>query len=116
MYIPFFLVNVFRGVHRNPLFCGILFFTALLQVIMVEFGGKAMHVHEDGLSAEFWGVSIGFGAGSLPMQQIINVIFKYTYAHYGTWRERQRINSNRRLSTRHIDNHDLRDNSSTCST
>ena len=43
---------------------------------MVEFGGKAMHVHEDGLSAEFWGISIALGVGSLPVQQIINIFFK----------------------------------------
>eukprot|EP00581_Thalassiosira_minuscula_P007824 CAMPEP_0183703132 /NCGR_PEP_ID=MMETSP0737-20130205/988_1 /TAXON_ID=385413 /ORGANISM="Thalassiosira miniscula, Strain CCMP1093" /LENGTH=1169 /DNA_ID=CAMNT_0025929841 /DNA_START=195 /DNA_END=3701 /DNA_ORIENTATION=- len=46
--------NVFRGINRNPLFCGILLTTAVLQVIMVEFGGKAMHVADGGLDAEYW--------------------------------------------------------------
>ena len=46
-------INVFRGIERNPLFCGILAVTAILQVVMVEFGGKAMHVYEGGLDAEY---------------------------------------------------------------
>ena len=37
-------INVFKGMPRNPLFCGILVITAILQIIMVEFGGKALHV------------------------------------------------------------------------
>lgn len=93
---------VFRGMEKNPLFCGILVVTAILQVVMVEFGGKAMHVHEGGLDRRFWGVSIAFGFFSLPMQQIINALY-WLVSHYSTsWRKRQRLNSNRRLSTRHI--------------
>ncbi|KAL3822830.1 hypothetical protein ACHAXA_011467 [Cyclostephanos tholiformis] len=66
--------NVFRGLLKNRLFCGIVFFSAVLQVIMVEFGGKAMHVAAGGISGELWGYSIAFGAGSLPVQQIINLV------------------------------------------
>jgi len=68
-------INVFKGIHRNPLFCGILIVTAVLQVIMVEFGGKAMHVTDDGLSLKFWLMSLAFGAASLPVQQVINVLY-----------------------------------------
>lgn len=68
-------INVFKGIHRNPLFCGILLTTAVLQVIMVEFGGKAMHVTDDGLSATFWMYSLVFGVVSLPIQQVINVLY-----------------------------------------
>ncbi|KAL3779957.1 hypothetical protein ACHAW5_000677 [Stephanodiscus triporus] len=67
--------NVFKGVLSNPLFCVILFISAVLQVIMVQFGGDAMHVHEDGLDGELWGYSIAIGAGSLPMGQVINVVY-----------------------------------------
>ena len=67
--------NVFKGVLKNPIFCGILFLSAVLQVIMVQFAGDAMHVHEDGLSGELWGYSIAFGAGSLPMGQVINLVY-----------------------------------------
>ena len=72
--------NVFRGIHKNPLFCGILLTTAVLQVIMVEFGGQAMHVHEDGLSAEYWGYSLAFGVASLPIQPVINVFYSFLVA------------------------------------
>ena len=66
--------NIFRGVLKNPLFCGIVFVSAVLQVIMVEFGGNAMHVVQGGLDLDLWGYSIAFGAGSLPIQQIINLV------------------------------------------
>lgn len=96
-------INVFRGIHRNPLFCGILFTTAVLQVIIVQFGGKAMHVHDGGLNAELWGYSLAFGVVSLPIQQIINCIYAFFNLHYGIWRERRRVQESRRLSTAHID-------------
>jgi len=95
--------NVFRGIHKNPLFCGILLTTAVLQVIMVEFGGQAMHVHEDGLSAEYWGYSLAFGVASLPIQQVINVFYSLFSRYYGIWRERRRVNESRRQTTRQID-------------
>jgi hypothetical protein len=41
---------------------------------MVEFGGNAMHVVQGGLDLDLWGYSIAFGAGSLPIQQIINLV------------------------------------------
>ena len=94
--------NVFRGLERNPLFCGILLTTAVLQVIMVEFGGQAMHVHEDGLSGEYWAISMVFGVASLPIQQVINVLYSCLHHHYGFWRERRRLKSQRRLSTRNV--------------
>eukprot|EP01083_Nonionella_stella_P030539 83694_1 len=94
--------NVFKGMEKNPLFCGILLTTAILQVIMVQFGGKAMHVHEDGLSAEYWGYSMIFGVISLPMQQIINVFYSFFHRYYGIWRERRRVKSSGRLSTREV--------------
>jgi len=71
-------VNVFKGIEKNPLFCTIIAVTSGLQVIMIEFGDKSLHVAEDGLSSKFWGISIGLGAGSLVVQQIINVIYKYS--------------------------------------
>ena len=103
-HLPNHLVNVFRGMEKNPLFCGILALTALLQVIMVEFGGLAMHVYEDGLSLEYWGISMAFGAGSLIVQQVINLVYTAIGERsFGVWRQRKRITSNRRMSTRHID-------------
>jgi len=95
-------VNVFRGIEKNALFCGILSITVVLQIIMVEFGGLAMSVAEDGLDGMYWGVSMAFGAGSLFVQQVINILYKYGHFSYGLWRERRRINSDRRISTMHI--------------
>jgi len=67
--------NVFKGILKNPLFVGILLVTSILQVIMVELGGKAMHVTDEGLSGKFWGISMAFGFGSLPIQQVINFVY-----------------------------------------
>ena len=92
--------NVFRGIHRNPLFCGILVASAALQVIMVEFGGKAMHVSDNGLNAELWGYSIAFGFGSLPVQQVINVTYASLHSIYSKRKARvQAEASRRRLET-----------------
>jgi len=68
--------NVFKGVLNNPLFCGILVTTAILQVIMVQFGSYAMSVIPGGLSLRYWGLCIALGFGSLPVQQIINVLVR----------------------------------------
>lgn len=68
--------NVFRGLLKNWLFIGIIVSTSVLQVIMVELGGKAMHVADGGLNGTYWGLSIGLGVGSLLVQQIINVLYQ----------------------------------------
>jgi Ca2+ transporting ATPase len=88
--------NVFKGVLRNPLFCGILLSTAGLQVVMVQFGGNAMHVSEGGLDLDLWGYSIAFGAGSLPIQLVINLFFTFYCRYFGMWRSR-RLEASRRL-------------------
>mmetsp|Transcript_17421 Transcript_17421/g.36237 ORF Transcript_17421/g.36237 Transcript_17421/m.36237 type:complete len:1249 (+) Transcript_17421:100-3846(+) len=106
--------NVFKGIFKNPLFCSILIITACLQVIMVQYGDKAMHVVEGGLSAEYWGISIGFGAGSLPIQQVINVVYTWGDKLLCLHSMRKRMTKSRRLSTRNIDA-DLRDNASNIS-
>jgi len=95
-------LNVFKGIHRNPLFFGILLITAFLQVIMVQFGGKALHVSDGGLTPELWGWSLLMGVGSLPVQQVINFVYKHCHLHYIAMRDRRRLSSARRLSTRHI--------------
>ena len=50
--------------------------TSALQVVMVELGGKAMHVVDGGLDLNYWLFSIGIGLGSLPVQQIINALMQ----------------------------------------
>ena len=61
---------------NNTLFCGILATTAALQVLIVEFGSVAFAVADDGLELKYWGLCLLLGFGSLPAQQVINVLFK----------------------------------------
>lgn len=67
-------VNVFKGLFKNYLFVGILLTTSVLQVLIVQYGGKALHVVEGGLEGKYWGLSIAVGATSLIVQQIINFL------------------------------------------
>ena len=68
-------VNVFSGIQKNFLFCSILVVTAILQVLIVQFGSKAFHVAQGGLGSREWMISIVCGVLSLPVQQLINVIY-----------------------------------------
>lgn len=68
--------NVHKGIIQNPLFCSILIGTSFLQVIMVEFGSHALHVVEGGLTSEQWLLCLLLGMGSLPVQQVINVVYR----------------------------------------
>ena len=62
---------------------------SVLQVIMVDFGGTAM----EGLSGELWGIFIwiAFGVGSLPIQQVINVLYAFFHRYWGLWRVREGV-------------------------
>ena len=75
-FLLFVAVNVFKGILDNALFNGILLTTAVLQVLIVEFGSFAFKVAEDGLEPKFWGLSLALGAGSLPVQQVINLFYR----------------------------------------
>lgn len=55
---------------------GILLSTAALQVLIVEFGYIAFSVSKGGLSLRLWGYSLLFGFISLPVQQVINLVYK----------------------------------------
>jgi hypothetical protein len=73
---------------------------------MVEFGGLAMHVVEGGLDGKYWAISMAFGAGSLIVQQVINLVYTMIGEKgLGIWRERKRVDLSRRISTMHIDQH-----------
>ena len=60
----------------NPLFVGILFITAVLQALIVEFGSIAFSVAEGGLEPKFWALSLILGALSLLVQQVINAVYR----------------------------------------
>ena len=88
---------MFKGILNNWLFCTILLVTSALQAIIVEFGSVAFHVAEDGLSARFWGVSLVLGVGSLPVQQLINLLYR-SGLNYKNWRLNKRKARNAKLT------------------
>ena len=98
-----FTVNVFRGIQRNPLFCGILVTTSILQVVIVQFGAIAFHVAEGGLSWRYWGLSVVLGLFSLVVQQVINVLFRLGLNYKG-YRNQRRLQKGASLSKRSTNN------------
>ncbi|KAJ8762552.1 hypothetical protein K2173_007991 [Erythroxylum novogranatense] len=61
--------NVFKGIHKNRLFMGIVGTTILLQVVMVEFLKKFADTER--LNWWQWGVSVGIGALSWPIGWVV---------------------------------------------
>jgi Ca2+-transporting ATPase len=57
--------NVFKGIHRNRLFLGIIMITIVLQVVMVEFLKKFADTER--LNFVQWGACIGMAALSWPI-------------------------------------------------
>jgi len=95
--------NVFKGVFNNPIFCSILLVTSILQVLIVQFGGKALHVADGGLSGELWALSLILGVCSLPFQQVINMLFTLGL-NAKSWRQKQRLNKDASLRAWHQSN------------
>lgn len=91
-------VNVFKGIVDNPLFYSVLITTAILQVLIVQFGSVPFHVVEGGLSGKYWGISLAIGFGSLPVQQIINILYRIAQ-NYKRIRYKKRFAKNRALTT-----------------
>jgi len=89
-------IIVCKGMFRNPLFIIILCTEAILQVIMVQLGGHAMHVTS--LKLEYWLLCILIGFTSIPMQQLIN-LFIYLTNKFALY--------NREKKKRHKTSHDL---------
>lgn len=83
---------------NNTLFCSILLITSVLQVLIVQFGSVAFHVSEGGLSGKFWGLSLLLGFGSLPIQQIINVVYRAGVKYKG-YRMKARRKRDQALTT-----------------
>ncbi|CAM9967419.1 unnamed protein product [Lampetra fluviatilis] len=61
--------NVFHGVFRNPIFCSIVMGTFILQIMIVQFGGKPFSC--TGLSLEHWLWCVFLGLGELLWGQLI---------------------------------------------
>jgi Ca2+ transporting ATPase len=68
--------NVMAGIFSNTLFIVISGVTFALQVVMCQFGGKALKIHPDGLTWKQWLVCAAFGIGPIFVQPIINVVKK----------------------------------------
>ena len=47
----------------------------MLQVLIVQFGSVAFAVKEGGIEGKYWGLCMVIGAGSFPVQQIINISY-----------------------------------------
>ncbi|KAF7666908.1 hypothetical protein LDENG_00088480 [Lucifuga dentata] len=64
--------NVFEGVFNNPIFCFIILGTLVIQIIIVQFGGKPFSCVS--LSIEQWLWCIFLGVGSLLWGQLVSTI------------------------------------------
>ncbi|XP_068450002.1 plasma membrane calcium-transporting ATPase 1-like [Clinocottus analis] len=77
--------NVFSGVLKNPVFCSILLGIFVIQIIIVQFGGKPFSCVP--LNLEHWLWSIFLGFGSLLWGQLVSsvptswLIFPSTAGH-----------------------------------
>ncbi|XP_076589579.1 plasma membrane calcium-transporting ATPase 1-like isoform X1 [Chaetodon auriga] len=82
--------NVFEGVFNNPIFCSIVLGTFLIQIVIVQFGGKPFSCV--GLTIEQWLWCVFFGLSSLLWGQLVSSVptswlkFLKTAGH-GTQRE-----------------------------
>ncbi|KXN66752.1 calcium-translocating P-type ATPase [Conidiobolus coronatus NRRL 28638] len=65
-------LNVFKGLHKNFYFIGIIIFSFAAQAIIVEFGSFAFSTSP--LNGPLWGISIGLAFMSLPIGVIIRLI------------------------------------------
>ncbi|KAL6343702.1 hypothetical protein AAG906_025067 [Vitis piasezkii] len=64
--------NVFKGLHKNKLFLGIIGMTIILQVVMVEFLKKFADTER--LNWGQWGACIGIAAASWPIGWVVKGI------------------------------------------
>jgi len=95
--------NVFEGIFNNPIFCTILVITSVLQVFIVQYGGKAMHVADGGLPGDLWALSLILGSFSIPFQQVINLIYTFGL-NAKAWRQKSRLKRDASLRLWHQNN------------
>lgn len=53
--------NVFRNLHKDRAFIGVIVVSVLVQALLIEFGGT--FVKTTGLTAKDWGITIGIAVG-----------------------------------------------------
>ncbi|XP_027135195.1 plasma membrane calcium-transporting ATPase 2 isoform X6 [Larimichthys crocea] len=64
--------NVFEGIYKNPIFCSVVLGTFVLQVIIVQFGGKPFSC--TALTVDQWLWCTFIGVGELLWGQLISAI------------------------------------------
>ena len=64
--------NVFRGLHKNRLFVGIIVVTVVLQVVMVEFLKRFADTER--LNWGQWGVCLAIAAASWPIGWLVKSV------------------------------------------
>ncbi|XP_075434503.1 plasma membrane calcium-transporting ATPase 3 isoform X8 [Ascaphus truei] len=64
--------NVFDGIFANPIFCSIVLGTFLVQIVIVQFGGKPFSCAP--LNAEQWLWCLFVGVGELVWGQVISTV------------------------------------------
>uniref|UniRef100_A0A671MU52 Calcium-transporting ATPase n=1 Tax=Sinocyclocheilus anshuiensis TaxID=1608454 RepID=A0A671MU52_9TELE len=64
--------NVFDGIFNNMIFCSIVFGTFVIQIVIMQFGGKPFSCV--GLSVEQWLWCVFLGFGSLLWGQLISTV------------------------------------------
>uniref|UniRef100_A0A8C3G915 Calcium-transporting ATPase n=1 Tax=Cyclopterus lumpus TaxID=8103 RepID=A0A8C3G915_CYCLU len=64
--------NVFEGIYRNPIFCSVVLGTFVLQIVIVQFGGKPFSCTS--LTIDQWLWCVFIGVGELLWGQLISAI------------------------------------------
>ena len=79
--------NVFKGIHKNKLFLGIIGITIILQMVMVEFLKKFADTER--LNWGQWGACLGIAAISWPLGWVVKCISvsKKPFLSYLRWQE-----------------------------
>ncbi|XP_041748199.1 plasma membrane calcium-transporting ATPase 1 isoform X3 [Coregonus clupeaformis] len=64
--------NVFEAIYRNPIFCSVVLGTFVLQIVIVQFGGKPFSC--TALTIDQWLWCVFIGVGELLWGQLISAI------------------------------------------
>ncbi|XP_062263913.1 plasma membrane calcium-transporting ATPase 1-like isoform X1 [Platichthys flesus] len=64
--------NVFEGIYKNPIFCSVVLGTFVLQIVIVQFGGKPFSC--TALTIDQWLWCVFIGVGELLWGQLISAI------------------------------------------
>jgi len=66
--------NIFSGVLKSHLFCGIVFIIIAGQFVLGNFGGRALNVSFHGMDIRQWLIAVTFGFGSWVMAFVVKLV------------------------------------------